>query len=161
MIDVRRFSRLRVAALLAVAAGGVAAALAFTVFGESGAAKTPTRAEYVAHVSAICQVYGRKLDRIPPPTDIASYGNVVESVKPALAILRQQAAEIRAIDPPPELRARVTRFFQLTDRSIARLAAVLRAASRRDIAGLGIGLQRFDDATLAAKRASRLIGWRC
>jgi ppGpp synthetase/RelA/SpoT-type nucleotidyltranferase len=158
---VARRSHLRLAGFVAVVAGGAAAALAFTVFDGPSSAKTLTPAEYVARVSAICQTYSRKLDRIPPPTDIASYGNVVESVKPALAILRQQAAQIRAIAPPPELRTRVTRFFQLTDRSIERLAAVLRAASRRDIAGLGIGLQRFDEATLVAKKASRRIGWHC
>lgn len=127
----------------------------------SGGSGTPTRAEYVAHVSVVCQRYGRQLDRIPPPVDIASYGNEIASMKPALAILRRQAAEIRAIAPPPELERRVQRFFTLTDRSIAALAGALRAAVRRDIAGLGIGLQRFDEATLAAKHAAHGIGYRC
>jgi hypothetical protein len=112
-------------------------------------------------VGAICRAYGRKLDQIPPPVDIASYGNEIASMKPALAILREQATQIRAIEPPPELREQVDRFFRLTDRSISRLASALRAAQRRDIAGLGIGLQRFGDATLAAKKEAKRIGWRC
>jgi hypothetical protein len=140
-------------------AAGVAAGLAVAVFG--GEDRTPTRAEYVAQVEAVCQVYGRKLDKIPPPIDIASYGNEIASMKPALRILRQQAATIRKIDPPPELREQVDRFFVLTQRSLDRLAEALAAAQRRDIGGLGIGLQRFDKATLAAKKEAHKIGWRC
>ena len=82
-------------------------------------------------------------------------------MKPALRILREQAATIRKIDPPAELREQVDRFFALTQRSLDRLAEALAAAQRRDIGGLGIGLQRFDKATLAAKKEAHKIGWRC
>ena len=144
--------------LALLVAGAVTATL---VFVHPGEAKRPTRAQYLAHVSAVCEVYGRKLDRIPPPIDIASPGNVLASVKPALAILREQEARIRAIEPPRELRARVDRFFELTDRSLAALAAVRRAAAHTDVAGIGIGLQRFGVATTAAKAAAREIGYTC
>lgn len=139
-------------------AGAVTATLVFALPGE---AKGPTRAQYLARVGAVCEVYGRKLDRIPPPVDIASPGNVLASVRPALAILREQEARIRAIEPPRELRARVDRFFDLTDRSIAALAAVRRAAAHTDVAGIGVGLQRFGAATNAAKAAAREIGYAC
>jgi hypothetical protein len=157
---VRRRSYVVLGAVVALAAAGVAAALAVAVFGRASQ-KPPTRAQYLARVAAICRTYGKKLDEIPPPIDIASYGNAIASMKPALAILRDQAARIRAIEPPPELEVSVEHFFRLTDRSLARLAAALDAAERRDIAGLGIGLQRFDEATLAAKKEARRIGWHC
>ncbi len=88
--------RRRVTALLVLALLVAGAVTATLVFVNPGEAKRPTRAQYLAHVSAVCEVYGRKLDRIPPPIDIASPGNVLASVKPALAILREQEARMRA-----------------------------------------------------------------
>ena len=154
----KRRSLAAVVASGVLVAGAVAAALVFAL---PGKATGPTRAQYLARVSAVCEKYGRKLDRIPPPIDIASPGNVLATVRPALAILREQEARIRAIEPPRELRERVARFFVLTDRSIAALDAVRRAAANTDVAGIGIGLQRFGTATNAAKAAARQIGYSC
>src|SRR5262249_35366240 len=76
---VRRRSYLLLGAVAVLVAAGVAAGLAVAVFG--GEDRTPTPAEYVAQVEAVCQAYGKKLDKIPPPIDIASYGNEIASMK--------------------------------------------------------------------------------
>jgi hypothetical protein len=155
----RRSRRTLVAVgVLVVAASSAAGAwLAQSTSGENSL----TRSEYLARVSTICNVYGRELDRIPPPDDIASIGNVFDSVRAALPIVKEQAARIRALHPPAGLRAVVAQFFAATDRSIAALEGVERAARSRSVARVGIGLQHYAAVTVQAKLLARKIGYRC
>ena len=147
-------------ALVAIA-GGVAAVLVLTLGSGGGSSSGPTPAAYIARVSAVCQRYSSKLDRIPPPFDPTAYGQVVSSAGRALAVLRAEAAEIRAIRPPSSLEARVNRLFELNRRSLDELARTLAAAKRHDLPAIRSGLDRFAAARTRAQTLSRAIGFRC
>lgn len=155
----RRFYAL-VATVAVLVAGGVATVLTLELGGSTGRREL-TPSAYLARVAAVCDRYGRQLDRIAPPSDIAAYGEVASSVGRALPVLRQQTAAIRAIRPPAELRARVERFMALTDRSLVELQATLSAAQRRDLGAMGQGLIRFSLVRDQAKVLAAGIGFRC
>jgi hypothetical protein len=120
-----------------------------------------TRAEYVASATAICESYGKRLDRVPPPLDPASPGAVYESIGLALPILHEQSAKVRALVPPPAVRTSVRRFFALTERALAHLERARRHAGRRELFPMVQALTAFGTARDAAKRVSRSIGFKC
>jgi hypothetical protein len=121
--------------VIAVVAGLV---LAFS--GTSQAAPTP--AEYFARVAAICRVYGPKLDNVPP-ADIAEPGNVIESVSRALPLIKAETGAVRALKQPKSLHTQLAQWFELHDRSIARLEAALRAARKQDLRALIVAYGQF------------------
>jgi hypothetical protein len=126
-----------------------------------GGSGEPTTAHYLKQVAAVCDRYGRQLDQIPPPADIASPGDIVDSVGRALPILRAEARTIRALRPPHALQSELTRFFALTDSSIAGLAEALQGARDRDFGEIGRGEIRFARAREAAKAVAATIGFKC
>jgi len=154
----RRYRLLLAAATLVVVgifAGGIVHAFGGTKKSAVG------RAEYLRQVESICQRYGRKLDRIPPPADIAIYGEVLEPVRTALPVLRAQQREIRRLEPPRELQQRLARFFALSDRSIAGLELTLRGIRAQSLGTMGRGELQFARARDQAKVIARQIGFRC
>jgi hypothetical protein len=112
-------------------------------------------------VEAICVEVNERLDRIPPPGDLSSPGAVVESLKQALPLLREQERDVRALSPPVSLRAALERFFRLTDRSLAELQAALDAALERELFPMATALTRFGEARDQAKLVGREIGFHC
>lgn len=126
-----------------------------------GGSRPPTKVQYLKQVAAVCDRYGRQLDQIPPPADIASPGDIVDSVGRALPILRGEAHTIRALQPPHALQSQLTRFFALTDSSIAGLAEALQGARNRDFGEIGHGEVRFAHAREAARAVAATIGFRC
>jgi hypothetical protein len=121
------------------------------VFSPSSRAE-PTREQYFARVAAICRVYGPRLDRIRPP-DVAEPANVIEAVTRALPLVRAQTREVRALEPPPELRVRVARWFALQDRRLGMLEKALRAARKQDFRALSVA---YVDFILAGPDVARL-----
>lgn len=144
-------------AALAFAAGAAAVVIVANV----GGAETPTRAEYLAAVEEICNEYGARLDKIPPPGDLSSPGAVVESLRAALPVLQEQEDRVRALEAPAALRARLERFFTLTDRSIAKLRDALDAALERALYPMAVALTEFGEVRDEAKRVAGAIGFRC
>jgi hypothetical protein len=126
-----------------------------------GGSGEPTKMHYLKQVAAVCDRYGRQLDQIPPPADIASPGDIVDSVGRALPILRAETRTIRALRPPHALQSELTRFFALTDSSIAGLAEALQGARNRDFGEIGHGEVRFARAREAARAVAAAIGFRC
>ncbi len=152
----RRVSAL-VALGVAVVAGG-AAVVVVLVAGSHKPSLTPT--QYLARASAVCRVYARKLDGIPPP-DPGSTTAVATSVGRALPVLEQQAAAVRKIRPPRALAKEVKEFFARTDRSLAELHGVLDAAKRGDAKAMGPRFGAWIDASDAAREASHRVGYKC
>jgi hypothetical protein len=138
-------------------AGGVAAGIALAFHG-GGSSLTP--AQYLARADAACRSYGRQLDRIAPP-DPGSTSDVAASVGRALPILQKQADAVRKIRPPRELEQRVRRFFELSDRAVAELGAVLDAAKRNDAEAMGPRLGAWFKASDDSRAASKRVGFRC
>jgi hypothetical protein len=150
---------LLVALALGLIAAGIAAGIVLAFKGTGGSAST--RAAYLRRVDAICESYGKRLDKIPPPLDPASPGAVYESIGLALPLLERQAEEIEGLRRPDGLEATVDRFFLLTRRSLRHLARARGQAGRRELFPMVQSLTAFGNARDAAKRVGREIGFRC
>jgi hypothetical protein len=143
--------------VLAAAAAGVGSRLVL----RDGSGADPTPRAYLAQVSSVCRRYARQLARVPGPSDVAAYGDVVAGLRQALPLMRAQNAAMEAVRPPQGLEPRVERLFVLSHRSVADLSSALAAALRRDAGGVGRGLVR---STLLRARLHTLsvsIGIRC
>jgi len=108
----------------------------------SGTAE-PSRAGYLARVSAVCLGFARRLERVPAPSDPAAYGDVIASLRRVVPLLQAQEAAMRAVPAPRDLEPRLGRLFALDRRSIQPLQSALGAARRRDAGGVAKGLVRF------------------
>lgn len=146
---------------LAVLCAGAAVLAALVVVEATRSAGEPSRAGYLAAVETICQRYDERLDRIPPPGDLSSPGSVVESLRQALPVLREQEREVRGLAAPVELRRQLARFFTFTDRSLAALGEALDAALERALYPMATALTRFGEQRDEAKRVAREIGFQC
>jgi hypothetical protein len=142
--------RIVVGAACALVSVGMAATLVL-VFSPSSRAG-PTRAQYLARVASVCRIYGPRLDRIRPP-DVAEPANVIDAVERALPLVRAQTREVRALEPPPELRTGLERWFVLQDGRLAMLERALRAARKQDFRALGVA---YVDFMLAGPKVARL-----
>ena len=144
---------------LGLVAAGAAAGIAFALKG--GDHSRLTRTAYLRRANAICEAYGKRLDRIPPPLDPASPGAVYESIGLALPLLHEQSAKVRALAPPRSLTAKVDRFFALTDRSLVHLERTRRHAGRRELFPMVQSLSAFEKSRDAAKRIMGSVGVKC
>ena len=140
----------------------VMGAAAGIVFAFEGGDHSPlTRTAYLRRANAICEAYGKRFDRIPPPLDPASPGAVYESIGLALPLLREQSAKVRALAPPRVLTAKMNRFFVLTDQSLGHLGRARRHAGRRELFPMVQALSAFGKSRDAAKRVMRSVGFKC
>lgn len=152
----------RKALILVLALCLVAGAAAGIVFAFTNGHKSPqSRTAYVQRVNAICATYGKQFDRIPPPVDPASPGAIYESIGLALPLLREQLAKVRVLPPPQGLKARMNRFFALTEQSLDDLARARGHAGRRELFPMVQALSAFGKSRDAAKRVMRSVGFKC
>jgi hypothetical protein len=147
-------------AVALISTGIIAAVLVLALDGGTGQ-RNPNRAEYLVRVRAICRHYGQQLDRIPPPADIATPGEIVTSFGDALPIIEAQESAVRKLRSPHELESSLRTFFVLTDRSIAGLEESLRGARMGDIGMMGRGELRFFRARDKAQLIAHRIGFGC
>jgi hypothetical protein len=143
---------------LGVIVAGTAAGIVLAFKGGDGRL---TRASYIRRVNAICDSFGKRLDKIPPPLDPASPGAVYESIGLALPLLREQSERVRSLKPPAGLQAEVDRFFLFTDRSLGHLRRARDRAGQRALFPMVQSISAFENARDQAKRVSRAIGFRC
>jgi hypothetical protein len=148
-----------VAAAALVVAACIAAVVVLVATGSSG--KQPTRGDYLARVGAICQAYGKRLDKIPPPTDPASPGAVYDSINAALPVLREQARRVRAVRPPHQLRSQLDPFFAWTEKSLGELNTARQDAHDRKLFPMVQAISRFETDRNKAKRIAHSIGFKC
>jgi hypothetical protein len=140
---------------------GMGAAAGIVLAFEGDHRTPPRRAAYLQNVNAICEAYGKRFDRIPPPLDPASPGAVYESIGLALPLLREQLAKVRALAPPRGLRAKMNRFFALTEKSLDDLGRARGHAGRRELFPMVQALSAFGKSRDAAKRVMRTAGFKC
>jgi len=140
-----------------VVAGGLAAGIVLGFSGSSEAA--PTRAEYFARVAKICSVYGPKLDRIAPPTDVTIPGEVVTPLRRVIPVILAETSKVRALRPPTKLAARIEQWLALKARVIATLEQTLRAAEAPDIPATAVAYLRFLKQAQATSIAGAKIGF--
>lgn len=144
------------AACVAIAAV-IAAVIVLAVSGTSQAA--PTKSEYFARVAAICRLYGPKLDKIPPPIDVTIPSEITESVKKVEPVLRAEAQAMRRLKPPRELKAKLARWNELNQQSIAKLGEALRAAEKVDLRGIQVAYVSFVVTGAKAQKLGHEIGF--
>jgi hypothetical protein len=147
--------------VVAVTATAFALAAGLAWWTSISGARPSGRNAYLAQARAICREYSADLNRIPPIQDPTMLGDVIESTNAALPLLHEQAYRIQELTPPPVLKARVDRFFVLTNRSIHTLESVRNAALKMNSGEVGMRLIRFGRQTDAAKRVGRRIGYGC
>jgi hypothetical protein len=135
----------------------VATTIVLVSTGTSQAA--PTKSEYFARVAAICRTYGPKLDKIPPPIDVTIPSEITESVRKVEPVLRAEAAAVRRLKPPRELRAQLARWSELNDRSIAKLGEALRASEKTDLRGIQVAYVEFVVTGAKAQKLGHAIGF--
>jgi hypothetical protein len=112
-------------------------------------------------VSSVCRVYARRLSRIGVPSEVTAYGDVVATIGRVVPLLREQAARMEAVDPPPGLHADLDRLFALDRRSIAVLETTLAAARRRDAGGVGKGIASFSGLSGEVHSLAVSLGIHC
>jgi hypothetical protein len=137
--------------------GAVTAGIVLGLNGSSGAA--PTKVVYFARVARVCGVYGPKLDRIAPPTDVTIPGEVVTPLRRVIPLLRAETSDVRALQAPTELAARIHQWLVLKARVIATLEQTLRAAEAPDIPATAVAYLRFLKLARAASQAGAKIGF--
>ena len=144
------------AAITAAIAVGIV--LAFT---SSPSEAAPTKSQYFAQVAAICRVYGPKLDKIPPPIDVTIPSEITESVSKVEPILRAEAKAMRKLKAPRELRAKLERWNELNQQSIAKLGDALRASKARimDLRGIQVAYVSFVVIGAKAQKLGHAIGF--
>jgi hypothetical protein len=152
---------LGVAIAIGLVATGAAAGVVLAFRGTGTDDSRLTRAAYLRRANVICESYGKRLDKIPPPLDPASPGAVYESIGLALPLLREQLAKVHALRPPRDLQRDVERFFVLTDRSLDHLRRARRHAGLRELFPMVQSLSAFGRARDDAKRVSQVIGFKC
>ena len=130
-------------------------------FGSGESQAAPTKSEYFARVAAICRLYGPRLDKIPPPIDVTIPSEVAESVTKVEPILRAEAKAMGKLEPPRELRDKLERWNDLNRQSIAKLAAVLRAANEKivDLRGIQVNYVAFVVIGARAQKLGHAIGF--
>jgi hypothetical protein len=153
-----RRSYLRWGAACAVVSAAIAVALALA-FGTSRSEAAPTKSEYFARVAAICRFYGPKLDKIPPPYDVTIPALITRSVTKVEPLLRAEAAAVRRLKPPRELRAQLARWTKLNGQSIAKLGEALRAAKKIDLRGIQVAYVEFVVIGAKAQKLGHEIGF--
>jgi hypothetical protein len=129
------------------------------VFSSGTSEAAPTKSQYFARVAAICRLYGPKLDKIRPPIDVTIPSEITESVKKVEPILRAEAAAVRRLKPPRELKAQLARWTKLNERSIAKLGVALRAAKRIDLRGIQVAYVQFVVIGAKAQKLGHAIGF--
>jgi hypothetical protein len=142
---------------VAVAAVTAAVAIAVVLVTTASSRAEPTRAQYLAGVAAVCRDYGPRLDRIRPP-DVAEPANVIDAVDRVLPLVRAQLRDVRALEPPAELRGRVQRWLALQQRRLGKLEKAQAAGRRQDFRALGIAYVDFALAGSETGRIAREIG---
>ena len=142
---------------VAVAAVTGAVAIAVVLVTTASSRAEPTRAQYLAGVAAVCRDYGPRLDRIRPP-DVAEPANVIDAVDRVLPLVRAQLRDVRALEPPAELRGRVQRWLALQQRRLGKLEKAQAAGRRQDFRALGIAYVDFALAGSETGRIAREIG---
>lgn len=158
MTRTNRRSYLALGAACTAVAVTVAVVIVLAVgIGESKAA--PTKSEYFEQVAAICRLYGPKLDKIPPPYDITIPALITKSVTKVEPILREEAAAMRRLEPPAELRAQIARWLKLNDASIAKLQVALRAAKEVNLTGIQVAYVSFIVTGAKAQKLGKTIGF--
>jgi hypothetical protein len=145
------------AACAAVAA--VIAVVLVVLVGTGTSQAAPTKSEYFARVAAICRFYGPKLDKIPPPYDVTIPALITRSVKKVEPLLRAEAAAMRRLKPPRELQAKLKRWNELNQQSIAKLGEALRAAKNVDLRGIQVAYVTFVVTGAKAQKLGHAIGF--
>ena len=145
-------------ALCGLVAVAVAAGIVL-VFPSGTSEAAPTKTQYFARVAAICQTYGPKLDKVPPPIDVSVPSEITASVTRVEPVLRKEAEAVRRLKPPHELRSQLARWNELNQSSIAKLGEVLRAAKDVDLMRIQIAYVSFIVTGAKAQHLGHKIGF--
>jgi hypothetical protein len=138
-----------ICAALVTAVAATALGLAF--LGDRSSAETG-QARYLEQVAEICRVFGPRLDKIRPP-DVAEPANVIDAINRVLPLVSAQHRRVQALEPPPELRAKVRRWLRLQERRLGLLEQAVAAGKQQDFRTMSVA---YVDFALAGSETGRL-----
>jgi transcriptional regulator with AAA-type ATPase domain len=88
-----------------------------------------SRDEYVKQADAICAKYQKRLDALPEPENVQELKELVDE---GLPIAREGYQELKALEPPEELEADVSEWFERNDRNLELIEELGQAAEEGD-----------------------------
>lgn len=148
-------------AALAAVAGAVAAVVVLVAGSGGGKAKTLTHEEYLARVQAICRTYDRKLALVPLPENLLNPKALEQAIGRVLPLIQKRTAEERAVEPPPEDKAKAGRAFALSDEATRELEVSRRKALAGDSRGALVAFADFIKVRDQARQAADAFGFKC
>ncbi len=133
------------------------AALTLVLVAACGGDDRLSREEYLARADAICTKYEEKLAELGRPR---SFEEAVAIGDEAIPLLRDGVDELKELEPPKELEARVDAWNALNERNVEFAEDLRDAAKRRDRARVRAVARATEANEQRADRAARDIGLR-
>jgi hypothetical protein len=125
-----------VAAAVAACGGGGGA-------NQAGSAD-PTKAAFIRAVDDVCRKNNQRVESMSPPvrTDMARWATYVDTISP---ILQQSISEFKALKPPREDQATITRIITDTENAYQELLKAGSAAERNDAFAFETSFRQFEE----------------
>ena len=109
----------------------LAATLLVAVVAGCGGEETLTRADYITQADAICDDYNQRQAKLGDPESVEDIERLGDETKP---LVEKQLAELRDLKAPEEIADDAAAAYDLLERQLPKLDALVRAAEANDVA---------------------------
>ena len=109
----------------------LAATLLVAVVAGCGGEETLTRADYITQADAICDDYNQRQAKLGDPKSVEDIERLGDETKP---LVEKQLAELRDLEAPEEIADDAAAAYDLLERQLPKLDALVRAAEANDVA---------------------------
>jgi hypothetical protein len=118
-------------------------------------ATPPAPPTWTARADAICGAAQGRIDALPQPTDPLSAASQAAQVS---AIVKQEIADLRRLEPPPRQKARVNRFLDALGRGVNSLDRLVQAMTDQDEDAVDRFIGEAEKAAEQAQREADALG---
>ena len=109
----------------------LALTLLVAVVAGCGGEETLTRADYITQADAICDDYNQRQAKLGDPESVEDIERLGDETKP---LVEKQLAELRDLEAPEEIADDAAAAYDLLERQLPKLDALVRAAEANDVA---------------------------
>ena len=109
----------------------LALTLLVAVVAGCGGEETLTRADYITQADAICDDYNQRQAKLGDPESVEDIERLGDETKP---LVEKQLAELRDLKAPEEIADDAAAAYDLLERQLPKLDALVRAAEANDVA---------------------------
>lgn len=114
-----------------------------------------SRQQFLERADAICTRVNDELSEIQQPASLAELAPVLDE---GLVVVRDAVEDLRELEPPAEMEARVEAWIDKVDEAADELDKAADAARRGDQEAVGLALQAGDDANTEGNERARQLG---